>query len=128
MRSFDLDRFTSAQGQIYREVLSEIKSGRKQSHWMWYVFPQIIGLGVEPRLGIPPTPGHVRDLIDLMRRDSIRAIFAANYYSSNQINQVAERTDAIAVIVPENTEGAEGTDTYFELVDTWIDNLSAAYR
>ena len=45
MRSFDLDRFTSAQEQIYQEVLAEIKSGRKQSHWMWYIFPQIGGLG-----------------------------------------------------------------------------------
>ena len=42
---YDLNRFTRAQEGVYEEVLSEIKSGSKQSHWMWYVFPQISGLG-----------------------------------------------------------------------------------
>ena len=101
-------------------------------HREWSYFSRRFGIPcidyVEPRLGIPPTPGHVRDLIDLMRRQQISAIFAANYYSKNQINQVAERTDATAVIVPENTEGAERVDTYFQLVDMWIDSLSAVYR
>ncbi len=98
-------------------------------HREWSYFSRRFGIPcvdyVEPRLGIPPTPRHVRDLIDLMRRQQIPAIFAANYYSKSQINQVAERTGATAVIVPENTEG---TDSYFQLVDTWIDNLSAIYR
>jgi zinc/manganese transport system substrate-binding protein len=83
---------------------------------------------VEPKLGIPPTPRHVRDLIDLMRAQGVPAIFAANYYPSNQIDQVAERTGAIAVIVPENTEGEPGVQTYFDLVDLWIASLGAAYR
>lgn len=42
---FSLDRFRSAQEGSYETALQEIKSGRKQSHWMWYVFPQIRGLG-----------------------------------------------------------------------------------
>lgn len=42
---FDLARFTSAQEGIYDRVLSELRNGRKQSHWMWYIFPQIDGLG-----------------------------------------------------------------------------------
>ena len=41
----DLQRFTDAQEEDYAIALSEIKLGRKQSHWMWYVFPQIAGLG-----------------------------------------------------------------------------------
>ena len=40
-----LDRFLSAQDKNYREALSEISNGRKLTHWMWYVFPQISGLG-----------------------------------------------------------------------------------
>jgi len=40
-----LDRFTEAQAHSYAQALAEIKSGRKRSHWMWYVFPQIQGLG-----------------------------------------------------------------------------------
>ena len=41
----DLQRFLEAQEEDFSIALSEIKSGRKQSHWMWYIFPQIAGLG-----------------------------------------------------------------------------------
>jgi len=41
----DLTRFLTAQERVYETALSEIKSGRKGSHWMWYIFPQIAGLG-----------------------------------------------------------------------------------
>lgn len=40
-----LDRFLNAQKKSYNTALEEIKSGRKRSHWMWYIFPQITGLG-----------------------------------------------------------------------------------
>lgn len=42
---FDLDRFVSAQEYDYPVALSEIKAGRKYSHWIWYIFPQLKGLG-----------------------------------------------------------------------------------
>ena len=44
---FDLQRFVAAQdkGEIYDRALDELRRGRKQSHWMWYVFPQLAGLG-----------------------------------------------------------------------------------
>lgn len=41
-----LDRFIKAQENNYLVALKEIKNGRKQSHWMWYIFPQIKGLGM----------------------------------------------------------------------------------
>jgi uncharacterized protein (DUF1810 family) len=43
--SFDLARFTSAQDGVYDRALAEIRSGAKRSHWMWFIFPQIDGLG-----------------------------------------------------------------------------------
>jgi uncharacterized protein (DUF1810 family) len=42
---FDLDRFVVAQEVNYSDALAELRSGKKRSHWMWYVFPQIAGLG-----------------------------------------------------------------------------------
>lgn len=42
---YDLNRFKTAQNDCYQNVLSEIKNGKKSSHWMWYIFPQIAGLG-----------------------------------------------------------------------------------
>lgn len=41
----DLSRFVQAQEEHYEQALSEIRSGRKRSHWMWYIFPQFHGLG-----------------------------------------------------------------------------------
>jgi len=43
--NYDLDRFIDAQNGIYGQALSELKAGRKRSHWMWFIFPQIAGLG-----------------------------------------------------------------------------------
>lgn len=45
---FDLDRFVRAQAADYDRALAELRGGKKQSHWMWYIFPQIEGLGQSP--------------------------------------------------------------------------------
>jgi len=42
---FDLDRFVQAQADVYAEALAELRAGRKRTHWMWFVFPQLAGLG-----------------------------------------------------------------------------------
>ncbi|ACC73090.1 DUF1810 domain-containing protein [Paraburkholderia phymatum] len=42
---FDLRRFVDAQAPVFEAALAELRAGRKQSHWMWYVFPQFRGLG-----------------------------------------------------------------------------------
>jgi uncharacterized protein (DUF1810 family) len=44
-KDFDLDRFVAAQEPVYAEVRSELRAGRKRSHWMWFIFPQVAGLG-----------------------------------------------------------------------------------
>ncbi|TKC62133.1 DUF1810 domain-containing protein [Pedobacter hiemivivus] len=45
MKSHNLERFIAAQKSVYQTALNELKAGKKQSHWMWYIFPQIQGLG-----------------------------------------------------------------------------------
>ena len=45
---FDLARFTQAQEGSYAQALAEVRRGRKTSHWMWFIFPQLAGLGVSP--------------------------------------------------------------------------------
>lgn len=42
---FDLQRFVTAQDPVYDTVLAELRAGRKRSHWIWFVFPQLRGLG-----------------------------------------------------------------------------------
>jgi uncharacterized protein (DUF1810 family) len=45
---WDLDRFVQAQEGCYQRALAEIRSGVKQTHWMWFIFPQLAGLGSSP--------------------------------------------------------------------------------
>jgi uncharacterized protein (DUF1810 family) len=42
---FNLERFVEAQAPVYSTVIKELKAGRKTSHWMWFIFPQLAGLG-----------------------------------------------------------------------------------
>lgn len=46
---FRLDRFTAAQAHVFESAMAELKAGRKRSHWMWFVFPHLRGLGSSPR-------------------------------------------------------------------------------
>src|SRR5690242_4326346 len=45
---FDLERFVTAQEPVFSAALNELKAGRKRSHWMWFIFPQLRGLGRSP--------------------------------------------------------------------------------
>jgi|SRR5579864_4820902 len=48
LNPYNLERFVSAQDRIYPQVVSELRSGMKTSHWMWFIFPQVRGLGRSP--------------------------------------------------------------------------------
>ncbi|UCC69675.1 MAG: zinc ABC transporter substrate-binding protein [Armatimonadota bacterium] len=99
-------------------------------HKNWVYFLRLFGLEeagtVEPKPGIPPSAKHVTELVQLMKDRRIRVILAANYFDAKQINGVAARTDAVAVIVPLYIGGEPGVDDYFELFDTWVERLLAA--
>jgi uncharacterized protein (DUF1810 family) len=45
---YDLQRFVDAQARVYDTVVAELRGGRKRSHWIWFVFPQLSGLGSSP--------------------------------------------------------------------------------
>jgi zinc/manganese transport system substrate-binding protein len=101
-------------------------------HKEWAYFSHRYGVAcvayIEAKPGIPPTPRHVQEVIALMKERKIPALFAANYFSRSQIQQVAQKTGAQPVIVPENTDGAPGVRTYFDLMNTWIGSLTAAFK
>lgn len=99
-------------------------------HKNWIYFIKLFGLKnvgtVEPKPGIPPSAKHVADLVELMKKQEIKIILAANYFDHKKVRSVADRTGAEAVIVPLYVEGAEGIKDYFQLVDHWIGALIAA--
>ncbi|NIN13432.1 MAG: zinc ABC transporter solute-binding protein [Gemmatimonadales bacterium] len=82
---------------------------------------------VEPKPGIPASPGHVREVVDFIRRENIPVLFAANYFSRRQVERVASRTGAAALLVPEHVAGEEGVDDYFTLIDVWVTRLAQAF-
>jgi len=81
---------------------------------------------VEAKPGIPPTPGHVADLIDRMGNEDLRVLLAASYFDRSRVETVARRGDAVAVIVPMQP-GTPAAEDYFALVDGWVSGLARAF-
>ncbi len=99
-------------------------------HKNWIYFVKLFGLEeagtIEPKPGIPPSPKHVTNLINLMQERKIGIILAANYFDEQKIKTVASRTNAEAVIVPIYVGGKADIVDYFELVDYWVNELLKA--
>jgi len=114
-----------AEGQVFRG--KEIACYHKEWAYFSHRFGVTCAEFIEAKPGIPPTPRHVQDVIALMRDRKIPVLFASNYFDRNQIQQVAEKTGARAVVVPENTHGAPGVETYFDLMNTWVHSLAAGF-
>ena len=114
---YNLQRFVDAQREIFGQVLSELREGRKQSHWMWYIFPQIKGLGSSPMAqryailsldearaywGHPILGGRLREctqLVTAARRQSIEDILGypdnLKFHSSMTLFAHATNHDAV---------------------------------
>jgi uncharacterized protein (DUF1810 family) len=85
----DLDRFLAAQADSYATALAELHAGAKRSHWMWYVFPQLAGLGHSA----------------MARRYAIRDLAEARAYLGHPV--LAERYLAcVAALLPHRDRGA----------------------
>jgi ABC-type Zn uptake system ZnuABC Zn-binding protein ZnuA len=82
---------------------------------------------VEAKPGIPPTPGHVAQLIRRMQGEQIDVLLGASYFDRNKVETVAERGGARLVQVPLSPGARQGVDDYFALVDTWVTELAAAF-
>jgi ABC-type Zn uptake system ZnuABC Zn-binding protein ZnuA len=82
---------------------------------------------VERRPGIPPSASHVADLIELIRRDKIQALWVADYFDEKIPTLLAERTGAKFLYVPLYTGSTPGTADYFGLVDGWIQAMRSGF-
>ena len=81
---------------------------------------------VEAKPGIPPTPGHVGNLLEKMSSQGLNVILAASYFDQRKVESVARRGGATVVMVPMNPGGKAGVDDYFSLVDYWVNGLAGA--
>ena len=90
---YDLRRFADAQASDYATALSEIKGGRKRSHWMWYVFPQLEGLGASA----------------MSRRYSVKSVAEADAYLRDPVLGARLRECAQAVL---DVDGRSANDIF----------------
>jgi zinc/manganese transport system substrate-binding protein len=115
-----------ARGRVFR--------GREMVcyHKEWSYFTRAFGTPcvefIEPKPGIPPTPGHVAKVISLMRDRRVPVLLSTNYFDRQQVRMVASRTGATPVIVPSNVGGAPHTETYIDLVTLWVEELARAFE
>ncbi|HHE56030.1 MAG TPA: zinc ABC transporter substrate-binding protein [Caldithrix abyssi] len=100
-------------------------------HKNWAYFRQTFGLDiigyVEPKPGIPPSPKHVEELVQQMRKNKVKVVLAANYFSEQKVKEICDKVGAIPVIVPMGVGGVSGTDDVFKLVDYWVSHLKEAF-
>ena len=112
MTADGLDRFLQAQENVYTQALRELRGGRKVSHWMWFIFPQIEGLGVS----------------ETSRRYAIRSLEEAREYLRHPVlgTRLAECTGAVNDLAGRSAREIFGTPddrkfrssmTLFALVD-----------
>lgn len=112
MSSFNLDRFVQAQEGVYETALAELQRGTKRSHWMWFIFPQLAGLGSSemsrryaiasiaeaqafldhPILGkrLREAVGALQDLVDVTAEEVLSPVDAQKLRSSLTLFDLAE--------------------------------------
>ena len=108
--------------------------GRKvvSYHKNWSYFSQVFGLEVveymEPKPGIPPSPGHVANVISKMKELNVKVMLVANYFDISRVRKVADKVGATAVIVGLAPGGQEGINNFFDQFDVWIVELNKAFK
>ncbi len=83
---------------------------------------------IEPKPGIPPSPSHTLDLIQLIKRDGVKAILMEPYFDSKTPQSIAEKTSAKVVVLYPSVGGKPGLDDYFKLFDYDISELVKALK
>ncbi len=101
-------------------------------HKNWVYFQKLFDLKVvgfvENKPGIPPSPKHVEELVQHMRKKNVKVLLAANYFSATKVRDICAKVGAIPVIVPMGVEDNPQNNDVFKLVDTWVNGLSAAFE
>lgn len=96
-------------------------------HNSWIYFAERFDLDIagyiEVKPGIPPTPSHVAELVELMNTEGVRVVMIEPYYNVRIAESIADRTDAEVLIVPSSAGGAEGVDSYMRLFEYIINQL-----
>jgi len=81
---------------------------------------------IEPKPGIPPTPSHVAALIKKMEAEDVKLVLASNYYPQKTPRIISEKTGAVFLSLPTSVGGEDGINTYFDLFDAIVGQITSA--
>ena len=98
--------------------------------WPYFVdrFGLVAACELEPKPGIPPSPGHLKDVINIMNRDDIKVILMEVFYDRKSAQFVAAKTGAKVIVVSNSVGGTKEAKDYFGLIDTIVDKLALGLR
>lgn len=131
-RFADFDRRLSEAEKRWDAEMASYR-GRKvvTYHRSWPNFAKHFGLDVvgyiEPRPGIPPTPSHTIDLINLMKRENVKVMLIEPYFDLRTPNNIASQTGAKVLVMTPSVAGEKGTEDYFKLFDYDLALLKQAF-
>ena len=129
----DFDRRLSAAEKNWDAEMAPFK-GRKvvTYHTSWSNFARHFGLQVvgyiEPRPGIPPTPAHTLEIIQLMKRENIKVVVVEPYFDLKTPNSIGAATGAKVIVLLPSVGGEKEVTDYFKLFDYDINLLTQAFK
>ncbi len=125
-------RLTAAE-KVWTEEMKPFQ-GRKvvSYHKSWPNFARFVQLNVvgyvEPRPGIPPSPSHTIELIQMMRRDHVKLVIVEPYFDLKTPNNIGSQTGAQVVVLLPSVGGEKEVTDYFKLYDYDIALLTKAFK
>ena len=129
----DFDKRLTAAEKVWDEEMKPFH-GRKlvTYHRSWPNFAKHFGLDVvgyvEPRPGIPPTPSHTIELIQMMKRDNVKVIVVEPYFDLKTPNSIAQAVGGKVLVLLPSVGGEKQVTDYFKLFDYDIDLITKAFK
>ncbi|MFI5323170.1 MAG: metal ABC transporter substrate-binding protein [Thermodesulfobacteriota bacterium] len=106
------------------EIVSYHKNLEYFSEWAGF---KEVGF-IEPKPGISPSPSHVADLIKQMKATNVKLVIASNYYPQKTGSLIAEQTSAVFLSIPTSVGGRDGINTYTDLFDVIVGDITSALK
>jgi zinc/manganese transport system substrate-binding protein len=132
-REEDFEKRLTAAEQRWKAQMAPYKGGKVVTyHKSWTNFADAFGLNVvgyiEPKPGIPPTPQHTLDVINLMKAQNVKIILVEPYFDTKTPNSIAANTGAKVLVIPPSVGGVPQVSDYFKLFDYDINLLVEAFK
>jgi zinc/manganese transport system substrate-binding protein len=143
MRTGDADCFTRNHRQFIDKLDAAVEKWKEELkpfagakivtyHKSWPYFAEFFGLTItgfiEPKPGIPPTPSHVKALVEKMISGNVRTIIMEPWFNVKTAEAIAQKAGATVLVLPPTVDGVKGIDTYIDLLDYNIRLLTGSFR